>query len=230
MFTGLVETVGSVRDFKKTESVFRLSVECPKLVPELIFGQSVAVSGACLTVVSTGSGVFDVEIMPETFARTRFSSLSRGARVNLERAMRLDGRLEGHIVQGHVDGTATLEKLTGPTRTRTAWFRAPENLMRYIVGKGSIAVDGVSLTVIDAGKAGKEFFSVGLIPATLENSTLGDLKPGDAVNIETDIIGKYVERLFGELGGLVGGPDRLASPDSRPSALTIEELYKLGYR
>jgi riboflavin synthase len=186
MFTGLVEAVGIVRDLRKTESVFRLSVEWPgvdkadKKVPELTFGQSVSVSGACLTVVGlsgtvigAGSGAFDVEMMPETFARTRFSSLTRGSRVNLERAMRLDGRLEGHLVLGHVDGTATLEKLTGSGRVKTAWFHAPESMMRYIVAKGSIAVDGVSLTVIDAGEAGKNAFSVGLIPATLENSTLG---------------------------------------------------------
>jgi len=224
MFTGLVETVGTVRDLKKTESVFRLSVDCPKLVPELIFGQSVAVSGACLTVVSTGSGVFDVEIMPETFARTRFSSLLRGAKVNLERAMRLDGRLEGHLVQGHVDGTAALEKLTGTGRTKTARFHALESITRYIVSKGSIAVDGVSLTVIDSQK---DAFSVGLIPATLENTTLGDLKPGDNVNIETDIIGKYVERLFGKFGKS-GGLD--GQPASVSGALTLEELYKLGYR
>jgi len=228
MFTGLVEAVGFVRDFRKTGSVFRLSIECPKLVPELFFGQSVSVSGACLTVVSAGSGVFDVEMMPETFDRTRFSSLTRGSRVNLERAMKLDGRLEGHLVQGHVDGTATLEKLTGPASTRAAWFRAPENLMRYIVGKGSIAVDGVSLTVIEAGNT-DDVFSVGLIPATLENSTLGELRPGDAVNIETDIIGKYVERLMSRLGKSGEQP-----PASRPApssgALTLEELYKLGYR
>ena len=218
MFTGLVEAVGVVRGLSKTESVFRLSVECHKIVPELAFGQSVSVSGACLTVVSAGNGVFDVEMMPETFARTRFSSLTKGNRVNLERAMRLDGRLEGHLVLGHVDGTATLEKLTGPARTKMALFRASEEMTRYIVGKGSIAVDGVSLTVIDAGK---DSFSVGLIPATLENSTLGQLKPGDPVNIETDIVGKYVERLLGFKPAGSG-----ASPFG---ALTLEELCELGY-
>ncbi|MCL2009560.1 MAG: riboflavin synthase [Synergistaceae bacterium] len=217
MFTGLVEAVGTVRDFSKTESVFRLSVECPAIAPELKFGQSVAVCGACLTVVSAGGGVFAVEMMPETYARTRFSGLTRGSRVNLERAMRLDGRLEGHLVLGHVDGTAALEKLKGPPDTKTAWFRAPESLTRHIVGKGSIAVDGVSLTVIDAEK---DSFSVGLIPVTLENSTLGLLKPGDAVNIETDIVGKYVERLLKR-----GVPDRGAAS----AALTLEGLCELGY-
>jgi riboflavin synthase len=213
MFTGLVEAVGVVRDFRKTESVFRLSVECPEIVPALTFGQSVSVSGACLTVVRAGSGAFDVEMIPETFARTRFSSLNRGNRVNLERAMRLDGRLEGHLVLGHVDGTATLEKLTVGSRAKTAWFRATEDMTRHIVGKGSIAVDGVSLTVIDAEKGA---FSVGLIPATLENTTLGDLRLGDRVNIETDVLGKYVERMLGPRAAEGG-------------ALTLEGLSELGY-
>lgn len=223
MFTGLVEAVGTVRDFRKTESVFRLSIECHEIAQELTFGQSVSVSGACLTVVGAGSGGFDVEMMPETFARTRFSSLTRGSRVNLERAMRLDGRLEGHMVLGHVDGTAALEELTGSARTKTARFRVPEGMTRYIVGKGSIAVDGVSLTVIDAKESS---FSVGLIPATLGSSTLGQLRPGDVVNIETDIIGKYVERLLGKRI-----PGSIAAPGASPSGtLTLEELHELGYR
>jgi len=222
MFTGLVEAIGTVRDLIKTESVFRLSVECPKIVSELTQGQSVSVSGACLTVVGAAGGAFDVEMMPETFTRTRFSSLSRGSRVNLERAMRLSGRLEGHLVLGHVDGTATLEKLTGPARTKTAWFRASEDVTRHVVEKGSIAVDGVSLTVIDAEEGA---FSVGLIPATLENSTLGLIRPGDAVNIETDIIGKYVERLL--KGRAQGG--RLSDLGAAAGALTLEELCELGY-
>ena len=218
MFTGLIESVGVVRGFKKTENVFRLSIECHKIAHELTFGQSVSVSGACLTVVSTGGGVFDVEMMPETITRTRFASLTRGSRVNLERAMSLDGRLEGHLVLGHVDGTAALARLTGPPNTKTAWFSASKGMTRYIVSKGSIAVDGVSLTVIDAEK---DAFSVGLIPATLENSTLGQLRPGEEVNVETDVVGKYVERLLG-LGSSAPG----ASPSS---ALTLKELYELGY-
>ena len=223
MFTGLIEAVGVVRDFRKTESVFRLSVECREIVSELALGQSVSVSGACLTVVGTVGGVFDAEMMPETCARTHFSSLAKGSPVNLERAMKMNSRLEGHLVLGHVDGTATLEKLTGPARTKTALFRASEGMTRHIVGKGSIAVDGVSLTVIDAEK---DFFSAGLIPVTLENSTLGRLRPGDTVNIETDIVGKYVERLLGErMPGL-----KPATVGVTPSgAITLEELCELGY-
>jgi riboflavin synthase len=221
MFTGLVEAVGTVRDLRKTGEVFRLSIECPKIAPELVLGQSVAVSGTCLSVVALQGSVFEVEMMPETAGRTRCVSLTRGSRVNLERAMRLDGRLDGHLVLGHVDGTAVLEKLSGPARTKEAYFRASKDVMRYVVPKGSIAVDGVSLTVIDADA---ESFSVGLIPTTLEDCTLGRLKPGDAVNIETDIVGKYVERLLGS--GLAGfGP----TSSGASSKLTLEEMYELGY-
>lgn len=219
MFTGLVEAIGTVYDVQRTGSVLRISVDCPVLAADLIYGQSVAVSGACLTVVSIRESrrVFDVEMMPETAMRTRFRALSRGNRVNLERAMQLGGRLDGHLVLGHVDGTATLEKFSGSDRTRTALFRAPRDLTRYIVAKGSVAIDGVSLTVIDAEP---ESFSVGLIPATLENCTLGQLVPGEIVNIETDIIGKYVERLL---------TPKVSEDRGKSGGLTIEELSNLGY-
>lgn len=210
MFTGLVEAVGSVREVRKTGGVWRLRIECSKITPELVYGQSVAVSGVCLSVVELGSTFFDVEMMPETASRTRFGGLKRGDRVNLERALRMGDRLDGHIVQGHVDGTATLKELSG-NDWKKAWFESSFMLARAVVPKGSIAVDGVSLTVIDAEE---RRFSVGLIPATLEGCTLGLLKPGSVVNIETDIIGKYVERL---LKGKSSG------------ALTLEGLRDFGY-
>jgi riboflavin synthase len=231
MFTGLVEALGTVRDVRRTGQIFRLSIECPKIAPELVYGQSVAVSGACLTVAALHGDVFDVEMMPETGERTRFSSLPRGSRVNLERAMKLDGRLDGHLVLGHIDGTATLERLSGSGQTKTAWFRTGRDVARYIVEKGSVAVDGVSLTVIgvnaDAGEsAGHSLFSVGLIPATLENCTLGWIGPGDKVNIETDIIGKYVERL---LRPRERGEGQDGKFNGKPGGLTLKELCDLGY-
>ncbi|MDR2174988.1 MAG: riboflavin synthase [Synergistaceae bacterium] len=223
MFTGLVEALGTVRDVRRTGRVFRLSIECPTIAPELVYGQSVAVSGACLTVVALRGDVFDVEMMPETAARTRFSSLPRGSRVNLERAMKLGGRLDGHLVLGHIDGTATLEKLSGSDRTKTAWFRTGRDVARYIVEKGSVAVDGVSLTVIGVDEGSEHSsFSVGLIPATLENCTLGWIGPGDSVNIETDIIGKYVERLLRPR-------ENGENPSEKSGGLTLEELRGLGY-
>ena len=214
MFTGLVETVGTVRALRRTGAVFCLSLEAPKIAPELALGQSVSVSGACLTVTACRGDGFDVEMMPETLSRTWFGErLKPGMPVNLERAMRLGDRLDGHIVLGHVDGTAKLAELRGNDQTREALFSVPPEVTRGIVSKGSVALDGVSLTVIDAGEAA---FSVGLIPTTLSSCTLGGLKVGMSVNLETDILGKYVERLMGHAPAKLGFP-------------TEEELRKLGY-
>ena len=214
MFTGLVETMGTVRALRRTGAVYCLSLEAPKIAPELVLGQSVSVSGACLTVTACRGDGFDVEMMPETLNRTWFGErLKPGMPVNLERAMRLGDRLDGHIVLGHVDGTAKLSELRGNEQTREAVFSASPELLRGIVSKGSVALDGVSLTVIEAGE---RMFSVGLIPTTLTFCTLGGLKVGMSVNLETDILGKYVERLMGH------APTKLGFP-------TEEELKKLGY-
>ena len=214
MFTGLVETMGTVRALRRTGAVYCLSLEAPEIAPELALGQSVSVSGACLTVTACRGDGFDVEMMPETLSRTWFGErLKPGMPVNLERAMRLGDRLDGHIVLGHVDGTAKLAELRGNDQTREALFSVLPELARGIVSKGSVALDGVSLTVIDAGDAA---FSVGLIPTTLTTCTLGGLKVGMSVNLETDILGKYVERLMGHAPAKLGFP-------------TEEELRKLGY-
>ena len=194
MFTGLIETIGTIRSFSRKGTYYRLTLEAG-ISGELVIGQSVSVSGACLTVTRNDSRTFDVDMMQETFSRTWFGrGLRPGVRVNLERAMRLTDRLDGHLVLGHVDGVATLREIRG-TDTKEAVF-VPENreLLRGIVEKGSVAVDGVSLTVIDAGS---ESFSVGIIPATLEATTLGGVMAGGVVNLETDILGKYVARLSG---------------------------------
>ena len=194
MFTGLIETIGTVRSFSRKGTYYTLTVEAG-ISGELFIGQSVSVSGACLTVTRNDSHTFDVEMMQETFSRTWFGrGLRPGTRVNLERAMRLTDRLDGHLVLGHVDGVATLKEIRG-TDTKEAVF-VPENreLLRGIVEKGSVAVDGISLTVIDAGS---ESFSVGIIPANLEATTLGGVRAGGLINLETDILGKYVARLTG---------------------------------
>ena len=192
MFTGLIETIGTVRSFHQSGAYYTLKIDA-EISGELVVGQSVSVSGACLTVTRNDVRTFDVEMMRETFIRTWFGkSLHAGTRVNLERALRLTDRLDGHLVLGHVDGVARLSEIRG-TETKEAVF-IPENreLLRGIVEKGSVAIDGVSLTVIDAGS---ESFSVGLIPATLEATTLGTLKAGSMINLETDILGKYIARL-----------------------------------
>lgn len=214
MFTGLVETVGTVRALRRTGAVYCLSLEAPEIASGLVLGQSVSVSGACLTVTACRGDGFDVEMMPETLSRTWFGErLKPGMPVNLERAMRLGDRLDGHIVLGHVDGMAKLAELRGNDQTREALFSVPPEVTRGIVSKGSVALDGVSLTVIDAGEAA---FSVGLIPTTLSSCTLGGLKVGMSVNLETDVLGKYVERLMGHAPAKLGFP-------------TEEELRKLGY-
>ncbi len=192
MFTGLIETIGTVRKFHQTGTFYTLSIES-SFTNELVTGQSVCVSGACLTVTRKSGSIFDVEMMRETFIRTWFGkSLRSGTKVNLERALRLTDRLDGHLVLGHVDGIAVLKEISGRETKEAIFVPEDKSLLRGIVEKGSVCIDGVSLTVIDAGSSS---FSVGLIPATLEATTLGGLKSGSMINLETDILGKYVERL-----------------------------------
>lgn len=193
MFTGLIERTGRIKEFHQAGTFYRLAIEAENFSGELVTGQSVAVSGACLTVTRNDSKIFEVEMMQETFKRTWFGkNLRPGTKINLERAMRLSDRLDGHLVLGHVDGVAKLIELKG-TDTKEAVF-VPEDreLLRGIVSKGSVAIDGVSLTVINVSDKN---FSVGLIPATLSATTLGSLKPGSFINLETDILGKYIARL-----------------------------------
>ncbi len=195
MFTGLIERTGTVKKFFQSGEFYTLAIEAENFSGELVKGQSVSVSGACLTVTRNDSKSFDVQMMRETFNRTWFGkSLRAGTKLNLERAMRLTDRLDGHLVLGHVDGVAKLTELKG-TSVKEAFF-APEdrNLLRGIVEKGSVAIDGISLTVINVSSKN---FSVGLIPETLAGTTLGNIKPGNFVNLETDILGKYVARLTG---------------------------------
>ena len=195
MFTGLIERVGTVKKFFQSGEFYTLTIEAENFSGELVKGQSVSVSGACLTVIKSDNKFFDVQMMRETFNRTWFGkSLRAGTKINLERAMRLTDRLDGHLVLGHVDGVAKLIDLKG-TATKEAIF-APEDkkLLYGIVEKGSVAIDGISLTVINVNDKN---FSVGLIPETLNQTTLADLKPGGYINLETDILGKYIARLTG---------------------------------
>lgn len=192
MFTGLIETIGTIKSFTRKGTYYTLTVEAG-FSGELFTGQSVSVSGACLTVTRNDAHTFDVEMMQETFSRTWFGKGIRpGIRVNLERAMKLTDRLDGHLVLGHVDGVATLKEIRGTDTKKAVFVPEDSDLLRGIVEKGSVAVDGISLTVIDAGFSS---FSVGIIPATLSATTLGELKAGGTVNLETDILGKYVDRL-----------------------------------
>jgi riboflavin synthase len=193
MFTGLVEEIGEVLDVRTTAEVVVLTVRGLTVAADARPGDSIAVNGVCLTVVDVdAAGAFTVELVPETLARTSLKGVAVGTKVNLERALPAGGRLGGHIVQGHVDGVGTLVARTPGERSDELRFELPQGLARYVVEKGSIAVDGVSLTVagVQNGR-----FSVALIPTTLAHTTLGVRRPGDNVNLEVDVVAKYVERL-----------------------------------
>ena len=196
MFTGIIEEIGEVAELESRGDSAVLRLAATKIADDLVHGASIAVNGVCLTVTGwRGSAPteIDFDVMGETLKRSVIGDLHRGARVNLERAARVDGRLDGHIVQGHVDGTGVVLARTPGDAWETVRFGLPAELARYVAEKGSIAVDGVSLTV---SAVGGDWFEVGLIPETLRATTLGSTQPGDAVNLEVDVLAKYVERLM----------------------------------
>ena len=186
MFTGLVREVGTV----VAVDGGRLEVASAQ---EAAVGDSVAIDGVCLTVVAADDGRLSFDVVPETFARTALGALTPGSTVNLEPSLRAGDPLGGHYVQGHVDGVATVRSVEPEGEGRRVWFAAPPDLLRYVVEKGSIAVQGTSLTVAGVDDGG---FAVALIPHTLQATTLGELAPGDRVNLETDVLAKYVEKLL----------------------------------
>ena len=191
MFTGIVAELGEIVEVEHRERDARITVRGATVAADATHGDSIAVNGVCLTVTSVAGSEFTVDVVHETLRRSSLTGMRAGERVNLERATALGERLGGHIMQGHVDGTATVEQL-GPDGL--SWFALPGGLARYVVEKGSIAVDGASLTV--AAVEGDRF-AVALIPTTLELTTLGVRRPGERVNIEVDVLAKYVEKLAG---------------------------------
>ncbi|QUC00803.1 riboflavin synthase [Cellulosimicrobium cellulans] len=204
MFTGIVEEIGRVREIGFPGGVGEdavLTVEGPLVASDAGLGDSIAVNGVCLTVTSLGGdGSFTADVMPESLRRTALGDLVAGSPVNLERSVRADARLGGHVVQGHVDGVGTLVSRAPGERWDDLVLSAPAGLTRYVAEKGSIAVSGVSLTVTHVDD---ETFGVSLIPTTLEATILGRLVPGDRVNLEVDVLAKYVERLL--VSGVVPG-------------------------
>ena len=193
MFTGIVEELGEIVAVEKLDDASRFQVRGPVVTDGARHGDSIAVSGVCLTVVDTGDGRFSADVMAETLDRSSLGALTVGSRVNLERPMALGGRLGGHLVQGHVDGTGTVVDRKPSEHWEIVTISLPAGLGRYVVEKGSITVDGISLTVVDAGP---DSFTVSLIPTTLDLTTLGVKQPGDPVNLEVDVLAKYVERLL----------------------------------
>ncbi|MBA4609245.1 riboflavin synthase [Aeromicrobium sp. Marseille-Q0843] len=193
MFTGLVEEKGTVVALDDLGDAVRITIRGPVVTSDAGHGDSIAVNGCCLTVIDPTQDTFSADVMRESLDRTSLGDLEAGSVVNLERAMQAGARMGGHIVQGHVDGTATLIDRTPSEHWEVVRFSLPAELARYVVDKGSITVDGTSLTVVEAGD---DWFSVSLIPTTLADTVLGDRKPGDRVNLEVDVIAKYVERLL----------------------------------
>lgn len=198
MFTGIVTTLGVVRKARKRGGILDLEIEAPKLARDVEVGESVAVNGVCLTATRTTRKTFSSQAMDETLAVTTIDSLKRGSIVNLEPAARFSDRIGGHMVQGHIDHTAPVVRIEDLEGARRIWFAPPEALIRYLVVKGSIAIDGVSLTIVEVGRTS---FQVALIPHTLEVTTLKDLSVGSVVNLEVDIMAKYVERFVSVFNG-----------------------------
>ena len=213
MFTGLIENVGKVLKIARTGTSGRLDVATAIPEEEIELGDSVAVNGICLTVVDKGSSRVSFDVSPETIDRTAFKQLRQGHHVNLERALRLGDRLGGHIVSGHVDCVATIASKREMSGNFVYDFRIPAKFARYVIEKGSVAIDGISLTVNTVSGEG---FSVNIIPHTANGTNLRYLNPGDVVNIETDILGKYVERL-------------LSTKSEGESGVTLELLAKNGF-
>ena len=220
MFTGIVEETGVIRGIRKNRESAVVSVEAGKVLEDLKIGDSVAVNGVCLTVVEFFLGGFGADVMHETLDRSTLGSLKPGSRVNLERAMAADGRFGGHIVAGHVDGRGTVRKIERDDNALWYTIGTGREILRYVVEKGSIAIDGISLTV---AKVSEESFQVSVIPHTARKTVLQDRKPGDQVNLETDVIGKYVERF------LTFPAETDKKENMAGEGITMEMLRKYGF-
>ena len=216
MFTGIVEEKGKVKSIKKGAKSAILSIEGNKIFEDVHLGDSIAVNGVCLTVTSYSKNVFTADVMNETLKRSSLGSLKNGSEVNLERAMAANGRFGGHIVSGHIDGTGVISDMSKDDIAIWVTISTTAEILRLIVEKGSIAIDGISLTV---ARVSNTDFAVSVIPHTGANTTLLDKKVGDVVNLENDITGKYIEKLLG-----------LSKEEKKPeSRITKDFLTKYGF-
>jgi len=202
MFTGIIEEIGIVKSIRKQNHASALAISARKVIADLKVGDSISVNGVCLTVTSFSSEGFSVDIMPETYLRSNLSRLVSGERVNLERALRLTDRLGGHIVSGHIDGTGKIARTWKDENAVCFTVTADPGIMRYIIEKGSVALDGISLTV---ARVDERSMDVSIIPHTQRETTLLSKSPGSILNVECDILGKYVEKL------VLGGKDRISN-------------------
>lgn len=217
MFTGIVEELGTVISLKKGSKSAVLVIQGSKIFDDLKLGDSVAVNGVCLTATSISGNIFHADVMNETFHRSSLGSLQKGDVVNLERAMAANGRFGGHMVAGHVDATGEIVKIKKDDNA--VWFtiKAPQNVMKYCIEKGSIALDGISLTIADITSS---TISVSMIPHTIGNTNFGQKKPGDVVNLENDMVGKYIDKLL-----------HFEEPKTKEntSGITMEMLRNAGF-
>lgn len=220
MFTGIIEEVGVIRALSMSGHSGEISIRADKVLEQTKIGDSIAVNGICLTVTSLSADGFTADIMPETVSRSSMKAAAAGDRVNLERAMAADGRFGGHIVSGHIDGTGTIREMDRDENAVWVRIQAGPEILRYIVEKGSITIDGISLTV--ARVTGQDF-SVSIIPHTGEETTLLSRREGDTVNLETDIIAKYTEKLLG-IGS--GGTDQPAGGSIRREGGITEDMLQ----
>lgn len=222
MFTGIIEEIGRIRTIARGPQSIRLTISCSKVLTDSHPGDSIAVNGICLTAAALGSDWFSADVMPETLRRTNLHQLKLHDPVNLERALRLSDRLGGHMVSGHIDGTGRVVRLVREDNAIRLTFETTPAILRYVVSKGSVSIDGVSLTVAGVDE---ETLQVSLIPHTAGQTTLGGRKIGDDVNIECDVIGKYVEKMLG------GHPDlHSPNPDAKQtSGLTLDFLRANGF-
>lgn len=216
MFTGIVEEMGTIAGIQKGAKSAVLTIQAQKVFSDIHIGDSIALNGVCLTVTSFSKDTYTADVMNETLQRSSLGGLTIGSKVNLERAMPADGRFGGHIVSGHIDGTGTIKKVEKDDNAIWYTIAAPENLMKYIVEKGSIAIDGISLTVAKRSDAD---FAISMIPHTAKETVLSRKKPGDIVNLENDIVGKYIEQLM----------QYNKKEETKPSAITKEFLLKAGF-
>ncbi len=219
MFTGIIEGLGTISAIRPSGEGRRLAVRADFPLTGTKIGDSIAVNGACLTVVALSGARFEADVSPETIEKTTFKTLGTGARVNIERALSLSGRLDGHLVSGHIDGTGQIRGIHKKSNAMIMEFAVPESLSRYMIPKGSVAVDGISLTINSCYDDG---FEVSIIPHTAQATTLGVKSVGDPVNIETDMIGKYVEKFLS-----FRTADASEKQNKKP--LDMEFLLKTGF-
>ncbi|MCF6093481.1 riboflavin synthase [Microaerobacter geothermalis] len=220
MFTGIIEEVGLVKGIQKKGKTIQLAIEAKKIMEGLKLGDSISVNGTCLTVTHFGYGTCLFDVMPETVDKTNLNQLTIGSPVNLERAMLFDGRFGGHFVSGHVDGMGTIQQITPYENAVLFTIKVSEELLKYMIPKGSVAVDGISLTIVQLLK---EAFTISIIPHTLKETTLGKRKIGDVVNIECDLLGKYLYHFLQTKDEKNEGSDGSSSP------LNMEWLRKNGF-